>query len=128
MRGEQFKSITGSVNRTKLSRNVGRVAMLKSRSSFPIGLDPRAGRAAGDEKALARRRLLASARAAMRCSFPYGWGISFATGPHSGFPQPKPFGDDHRIITDAWKTQLRDAMERDGPGWVFYARDVYEWR
>src|SRR5690606_7332730 len=63
------------------------------------------------------------------CSFPYGCEHLVRDWALAGFPEPKPFDDAHRIVTDAWRERLIDAMERAGPGWVFYRDDGnYEWR
>ena len=61
-------------------------------------------------------------------SFPHGWEHLVRDWALAGFPEDRPFHDGHRIVTDAWKNQLRDAMRRAGPGWVFYGDDIYEWR
>lgn len=62
-------------------------------------------------------------------SFPYGWEQVVRGWAQDDFPDPKPFDDRLHIVTDAWKGQLRDAMQRAGAGWVVYGEaDVYEWR
>src|SRR6218665_2605839 len=61
-------------------------------------------------------------------SFPYGWEHVVRDWALAGFPEPKPFGDDHRIVTDAWKGQLLTAMRHAGQGWVFHGDDAYERR
>lgn len=62
-------------------------------------------------------------------SFPYGWEQVVRDWAQNGFPDPKPFDDRLHIVTDIWKDQLRDAMQRTGNWCVFYGdADVYEWR
>ena len=62
-------------------------------------------------------------------SFPDGWEHIVHEWAIAGFPEPAPFYADTRIRSDAWKSQLLDAMRRAGPGWVYMNDDVkYVWR
>jgi len=62
-------------------------------------------------------------------SFPYGWSHIVRDWAQAGFPAPAPFDDRSRVIDDAWKATLADAMHRAGPGWVYWSdNDTYEWR
>ena len=62
-------------------------------------------------------------------SFPHGWEEKIQEWAVAGFPDPPPFFANSSIRSDAWKSQLTDAMRRAGPGWVYMNDDViFEWR
>ncbi len=62
-------------------------------------------------------------------SFPHGWSHVVRDWALAGFPAPVPFDDRNRVIDDAWKARLAEAMRRAGPGWVYWGDgERYEWR